>query len=77
MAYQRYIRPRRVPKNCEFCASNTLPTFRQLDGITKYISERGKMLAHTLTGVCSRHQRQVAREIKRARFLALLPYTGR
>ncbi len=43
-------------------------------GLDRYISDRGKILPRRATGTCARHQRQVATAIKRARYLALLPY---
>jgi small subunit ribosomal protein S18 len=42
--------------------------------LSRLISERGKILPSRLTGMCARHQRQVSTAIKRARYLALLPY---
>lgn len=40
----------------------------------RFISDRGKILPRRATGMCARHQRQLARAVKRARFLALVPY---
>lgn len=40
----------------------------------RFISDRGKILPHRATGMCARHQRQLATAVKRARFLALIPY---
>jgi small subunit ribosomal protein S18 len=40
----------------------------------RFITDHGKILPSRLSGVCARHQRQLARAIKRARYLALLPY---
>lgn len=42
--------------------------------IGRFISDRGKILPRRATGMCARHQRQLARAVKRARFLALIPY---
>lgn len=78
MAYQRrqqrFLRP--VPKNCPFCASGQGPVFSDAETLRRYLSERGKILAHTRTGICSTHQRALGLAIKHARFLALLPYTS-
>jgi small subunit ribosomal protein S18 len=43
--------------------------------LRRYISERGKILPRRITGNCATHQRQLTRAIKRARFMALMPYT--
>lgn len=42
--------------------------------LSRHISDRGKILPRRATGTCARHQRQLARAIKRARYLALVPY---
>jgi small subunit ribosomal protein S18 len=44
--------------------------------VAKFITDRGKILPRRITGACSRHQRQISTAIKRARFLALIPYVG-
>jgi small subunit ribosomal protein S18 len=44
--------------------------------VAKFITDRGKILPRRITGACARHQRQVGTAIKRARFLALIPYVG-
>ena len=43
--------------------------------LSRFIGETGKLLPSRLTGVTARHQRQIAKAIKKARFLALMPYT--
>ena len=78
MAYQRRPRPLRpVPKNCPFCANETEPIYTDVETLRRYMSERGKILAHTRTGICSKHQRAVARVIKQARHIALVPFVNR
>ena len=62
-------------KICAVCESRT----RQVDykderTLGRFLTERGKIVPRRLTGMCARHQRQVSTAIKRARFLALLPY---
>lgn len=42
--------------------------------VSRFISDRGKILPRRATGTCARHQRQLARAVKRARFLALIPF---
>ncbi len=53
-------------KVCGFC----------VDKVGRYMSERGKILPRRVTGTCARHQRDLTTAIKRARHLALLPYTA-
>ena len=78
MVFKRQkFKPKIVPKNCPFCKEKTEPNYRGVDVLRRYISERGKILAHMRTGVCSKHQRHIAEEIKHARHLALLPFITR
>jgi small subunit ribosomal protein S18 len=50
--------------------------YKQADLLRRYILEDGKIRPRRQTGACAKHQRAIARAIKRARHLALLPYTG-
>ena len=67
----------RRKKICQFCADKTEGIdYKETDKLKKYITERGKILPKRITGTCAMHQRQVTRAIKRARIVALLPYTA-
>lgn len=66
-----------VARNCQFCASKTNPDYKDVSTLMKYTSERGKILSKARTGVCSTHQRKITQEIKRARFVAMLPFIVR
>ncbi len=71
---RRYGRRRRV---CAFCADHiTYVDYKQVDVLSRYISERGQIRPRRKTGLCAKHQRRLAVAIKRARHLALLPFTG-
>ncbi len=50
--------------------------YKDLSSLRRFISERGKIRSRRITGACRRHQNQVARAVKRARELALLPYVA-
>jgi len=68
-------RPRR-PRQCAFCVAKVSDVdYKQVEVLRPYVSERGKIRPRRQTGLCAKHQRQVARAIKRARHLALLPFT--
>ena len=68
---------RRRKKVCVFCADeNNLIDYKDVNKLKRYISERGKILPRRVTGTCARHQRELTVAIKRARHLALLPYTA-
>ena len=72
--------PRRFvarPKICAFCADkNVLIDYKAVDMLRRYVTDDGKIRPRRQTGTCARHQRELAREIKRARHLALLPFVG-
>jgi ribosomal protein S18 len=62
-------------KVCQFCAEkNHEIDYKDVDTLSKYITDRGKILPKRVTGTCAVHQRQIASAIKRARVVALLPY---
>jgi len=50
--------------------------YKDISALRRFISERGKIRSRRITGACRRHQNQVARAVKRARELALLPYVA-
>ena len=63
-------------KVCRFCAEKSLKVdFKDANTLKYYVTERGKIIPRRISGNCAKHQRQVALAIKRARMVALLPYT--
>lgn len=70
-------RNRRMKKKvCTFCQDKVeLIDYKDINKLRKYITERGKILPRRITGNCAKHQRQLTVAIKRARQVALLPYT--
>ena len=65
---------RKKKKVCALCAGKTI-SYKEPETLRKYINEKGKIVPRRVTGTCALHQRVVAREIKRARAIALLPFT--
>jgi small subunit ribosomal protein S18 len=63
------------PKVCPFCVDKKSIDYKEINQLRRFISERGKIEPRRRSGVCAKHQRPLALAIKRARFLALLPYT--
>ncbi len=61
-------------KVCRFCTQKVKIDYKDADLLRRYTTERGKILPRRITGTCSKHQRVLAVNIKRARALALLPY---
>jgi small subunit ribosomal protein S18 len=67
--------PKFKKKVCIFCHDkNAAIDYKRPDILERFITDRGKILPRRVTGTCARHQRSVAREIKRARTIALLPF---
>ena len=63
-------------KVCRFCADKSmLIDYKDSRSLGNFLSERGKIIPSRITGNCARHQRQLTLAIKRARTVALLPYT--
>ena len=64
-------------KSCRYCRDKVeFVDYKDVPTLRKFISERGKIRSRRITGACRRHQNQIARAVKRARELALLPYVG-
>ncbi|MGI6324897.1 MAG: 30S ribosomal protein S18 [Bacilli bacterium] len=61
-------------KVCQICAGKEID-YKDVDILRKFINEKGKILPRRMTGACAKHQRYITEQIKRARFMALLPYT--
>ena len=64
---------RKRRKVCQLCAGKELD-YKNADDLRKYINEKGKILPRRMTGACALHQRHIAREVKRARFMGLIPF---
>lgn len=72
---KRPIRRRR--KVCVFCAEkeNDFIDYKDVNKLKRYVTERGKILPRRITGNCAKHQRALTVAIKRARHVAIMPYT--
>ncbi|MBM7855799.1 small subunit ribosomal protein S18 [Desulfohalotomaculum tongense] len=67
---------RRKKRICSFCVDKKEEIdFKDVPRLKKYITERGKILPRRISGNCAKHQRMLTTAIKRARVMALLPYT--
>ena len=75
MAAPRKIFTRR--RVCRFCTDKELTIdYKDTKGLKNLVTERGKIIPRRIYGTCAKHQRQLNEAVKRARQLALLPYTG-
>ena len=76
MAYDKNARPNRKgrKKVCAFCVEKI--DYKDTAKLRRYTSERAKILPRRVTGTCAYHQRELTTAIKRARQIALMPYTN-
>ena len=79
MAYDKNARPNRKgrKKVCAFCVEKVEAIdYKDTAKLKRFVSERSKILPRRITGTCAKHQRQLTEAIKRARHIALLPYSN-
>ncbi|WP_432662026.1 30S ribosomal protein S18 [Wukongibacter baidiensis] len=70
-------RGRKRKKICSFCANKVSQIdYKDTKFLQKYVTDRAKILPRRITGNCANHQRQLTRAIKRARIVALLPFSA-
>lgn len=75
----RNFRPRRGRRKvCLFCAEHKDHIdYKDINTLQRFVAESGKILPRRMSGTCAKHQRELAKAIKRARQVALLSYTGK
>ena len=67
---------KRRRKVCEFCErQENFVDYKDVATLNKYVAESGKILPRRATGTCAKHQRAVTEAVKRARCIALMPYS--
>jgi small subunit ribosomal protein S18 len=67
----------RRPRVCQFCADHSkVIDYKKVDLLKRFVNEQKKIRPRRETGTCSKHQRLLARAIKNARHIALLPFTA-
>ncbi len=65
---------RKKKKVCYMCTGKDID-YKDVETLKKYINDKGKILPRRVTGACAKHQRHIAEQVKKARAIALLPYT--
>ena len=77
MAEEKTFRRKAKRKVCAFCADKIQEIdYKDIAKLRRYVSERAKILPRRISGNCAKHQRQLTIAIKRARAIALLPFTA-
>ncbi len=77
---KKVMKPRKkmiAPKKCAFCEEEKTPSFHDVEGLQRFLTERGKIMPRSRNGLCAMHQRKLTSEVKYARNLALLSFTSR
>jgi small subunit ribosomal protein S18 len=77
--YKRVATKRRFPRKkiCRFCSDKIVDIdYKDIKRLRNLITERGKIIPRRISGNCARHQRQLGTAIKRARNIALMPFTA-
>ena len=65
------------PRVCRFCTEKDMVVdYKDVKTLRNLVTERGKIIPRRIYGTCARHQRQITEAVKRARHLALIPYSG-
>ncbi len=75
---EKTFRNRKAKKKvCQFCADKVeYIDYKDVAKLRRFVSERAKILPRRITGTCAKHQRQLTTAIKRARHIALIPYSA-
>ena len=71
------IRKPKTKEACYFCKEKKEPSFKDIQVLKRYLTERNKIIPRSRTGICAGHQKDLSKNIKQARHLALLPFTAR
>ncbi len=69
---------RNTERHCFFCVNkDVVVDYKNTDMLKRFISSFGKIVSRKRSGVCAKHQREIAQEIKRSRVIGLLPFVAR
>ena len=71
--FKQFRRRRRRP--CVFCVEKQVLDYKDVDFVRRFMTERGKIAPRRSSGCCAKHQRMVAREVKKARQVGFVPFT--
>lgn len=64
-------------RSCSICETKEDIDYKNVKSLARFVTKRGKIMPSRISGVCSKHQRQVKRAIRRARILGLLPFVNK
>lgn len=61
---------------CFYCKYNLVPDYKDVENLEKFLTPRKKIVSREKSNICAKHQRTLSKQIKHARYLALIPYTS-
>lgn len=73
---QRRIQKNIAPKDCSFCKEKKEPNFLDSSTLNRFLTERGKIIPASRSGLCAKHQKRLTLAVKYARHLSLLPFVA-
>lgn len=73
----RQVRRIKAPDECFFCKEKLTPDYKDYQNLTNFLTDRAKIVGRRRSGICSKHQRGLSMEVKRARHLGLIPFSAR
>lgn len=73
-AKRKILKERPISTKCLFCETKTVPSYKNYETLSKFLSDRGRIYSRERSGVCAKHQRALSGQVQKARFLALLPF---
>ncbi len=73
---KRKVKVRPINRHCVYCKEKKEPSYKDVETVNDFVTERARMVGRARSGVCSKHQRRLATAIKRSRHLGLLPFSG-
>lgn len=74
---RNFRKPHYTPPACAYHESKTEPDYKEPSSLTKFLTERGKIIGRERSGLCASHQKKLTIAVKRARHLALFPFVVR
>ena len=73
---KRKVKVRPINRHCVYCKGKIEPSYKDVETVNDFVTERARMVGRARSGVCSRHQKKLAIAIKRSRHIGLLPFSG-
>lgn len=70
----KFVKKLSRAKRCPLCLEGVAVDYKDVPLLRRHMSERGKIMGRARTGICAMHQRQITKNVKRARYVALLPF---